>query len=344
MVRCATRCFVFERPICVPSAVTIGKNSLPAGKSEHLEFDDEIAGFFLRIRAGGSRTFGYQFRVGRKNRRLTLGTAVKEAFPDIRTRVLILQAQVRLGIDPAGTTETKRREADQTFGRLVDQYIADRQNKWEAAPMTSARDEWIEKRAQLSIEQEIGRRGYWLVRRGAELVGPCPSCGGTDRFAVNEQKGIWNCRGCDKGGDVIEMVRHLDGCTFEQAITYLTGEPPPKPNDAAGNGASRSAGSWVCLDANGNPFLKVDRYNKAGGDKGYQQFQWDGTKWINGKPAGPKIPYRLPELLDSDRSEPVYICEDEKCADALAGLALAGLGLAATTASEGAAVALLNRG
>jgi hypothetical protein len=32
--------------------------------------------------------------------------------------------------------------------------------------------------------------------------------------------------------------------------------------------------------------------------------------------GGAKIPYRLPELLDSDRSEPVYICEGEKCADA----------------------------
>jgi hypothetical protein len=53
--------------------------------------------------------------------------------------------------------------------------------------------------------------------------------------------------------------------------------------------------------------------------------------WLKGKPQGPKLPYRLPELLDSDRMEPLYVCESEKCADAVAGL-----GLFATSASEGA--------
>jgi hypothetical protein len=87
------------------TAKTIDTIKLPAGKSELVAFDDEVAGFFVRVRAGGSRTFGYQYRIGTKNRRLTLGVAVKEAFPNIRQRVLDLHAQVRLGQDPAAAKE-----------------------------------------------------------------------------------------------------------------------------------------------------------------------------------------------------------------------------------------------
>ena len=34
-----------------------------------------------------------------------------------------------------------------------------------------------------------------LQRRGRELAGPCPLCGGEDRFHVN-QDGVFGCRGC----------------------------------------------------------------------------------------------------------------------------------------------------
>jgi phage/plasmid primase-like uncharacterized protein len=64
-------------------------------------------------------------------------------------------------------------------------------------------------------------------RRGRELIGPCPVCGGTDRFGVNVLKSVWNCRGCNQGGDVIELVRHLDNCGFLTAIETLTGEVRP---------------------------------------------------------------------------------------------------------------------
>ena len=56
-----------------------------------------------------------------------------------------------------------------------------------------------------------------------ERVGSCPVCGGTDQFSVNTIKQIWNCRGCAKGGDVIALIQHIDGCTFAEAVEYLTG-------------------------------------------------------------------------------------------------------------------------
>ena len=73
------------------------------------------------------------------------------------------------------------------------------------------------------IESEISRRGMQLRRAGRELIGSCPVCGGTDRFGVNLTKQIWNCRGCGKGGDVIDLVQHIDGVGFSAAIETLTG-------------------------------------------------------------------------------------------------------------------------
>ena len=139
---------------------------------------------------------------------------------------------------------------------------------------------------------------------------------------------MFNCRNCGGKGDVIDLVRFVDGIDFIAAVEKLAGK---QPSNANGHGTNTKTASSIYNDAEDKPYLKVDRYEKAGGGKSYPQFHWDGAQWISGKPKGPKIPYRLPELLDSDRTEPGWITEGEKCADAVAKL-----GLTATTASEGA--------
>ncbi len=65
-------------------------------------------------------------------------------------------------------------------------------------------------------------RGFRLRGR-IERVGPCPLCGGADRFAVNTRKQVFNCRGCGQGGDVIALVQFLDGCDFVEAVAILAG-------------------------------------------------------------------------------------------------------------------------
>src|SRR5215469_16138702 len=91
-------------------------------------------------------------------------------------------------------------------------------------------DAWCAKARSAPIEREIERRGIKLSGNGVERVGPCPKCGGHDRFAINVKKQKWNCRGCGVGGDVIKLVEHLDGVGFTAACETLTGEPPPKAN------------------------------------------------------------------------------------------------------------------
>jgi hypothetical protein len=87
-------------------------------------------------------------------------------------------------------------------------------------------DHLIAQARAVRVEDEIVRRGITLRGRGADRCGPCPRCGGTDRFSINLRKQVFNCRSFN-GGDVIAMVQHLDGVSFAAAIETLTGERRP---------------------------------------------------------------------------------------------------------------------
>ena len=100
------------------------------GKTERIVFDDDIKGFGLRLREGGSRTWIYQYRIGSKQRRMVLGSAKSVPLSVARENAGRLEAKVKLGGDPAMDKETARRSADETFGVLVEQYLAARQSKW----------------------------------------------------------------------------------------------------------------------------------------------------------------------------------------------------------------------
>ncbi len=93
----------------------------------------------------------------------------------------------------------------------------------------TARDEWIERARAVSLTEAAKIVGAKLKGRG-EAVGPCPRCGGRDRFSINNAKGVWNCRGSEGGADPIGLVMHCEGVAFLPACEMLTGEPPPGSN------------------------------------------------------------------------------------------------------------------
>lgn len=66
---------------------------------------------------------------------------------------------------------------------------------------------------------------------GGEWQGPCPGCGGKDRFHVwpNQREGgsYW-CRGCDKAGDNIQFLIDFEGMTFRQACDELRIDIPER--------------------------------------------------------------------------------------------------------------------
>jgi DNA primase len=74
----------------------------------------------------------------------------------------------------------------------------------------------------VSVADIIDAHGIDLRRVGYhESAGSCPICGGTDRFAINNRKNVWNCRGCGIGGDAIALERFLTGHDFRAAVAAL---------------------------------------------------------------------------------------------------------------------------
>jgi|GEM_PF-1644715 len=98
------------------------------------------------------------------------------------------------------------------------------------------RDDWIDQARAEKIETVLRERGILrtLKGRNGRRTGPCPNCGGTDRFAVDLRKGLFNCRRCGaRGGDAISLVMALDGCDFLQAVEALAGPPPGGKQETA---------------------------------------------------------------------------------------------------------------
>jgi integrase len=113
--------------LTVKSAASI---RLPAGKTDHVEFDDAIAGFGLRVRESGARTWIYRYRIGSKQRSITLGSATSVPLALARANAGALEAKARLGQDPALEKEAARAEAGNTVGALIDQYLDARASGW----------------------------------------------------------------------------------------------------------------------------------------------------------------------------------------------------------------------
>lgn len=95
----------------------------PNGQSEALIFDDDVPGLGLRIRASGNRTWIYQYKIGRQNRRVTLGDVGIISLAKARKTAADLHARVRLGGNPADEKAESVRRAADTMAAALAAYI-----------------------------------------------------------------------------------------------------------------------------------------------------------------------------------------------------------------------------
>jgi len=69
--------------------------------------------------------------------------------------------------------------------------------------------------------------------KGGEYAGPCPICGGSDRFRVwpadKGGEGSWWCRGCGKGGDLVQWHVDFEGMAYKDAFR-AAGRAPLTPD------------------------------------------------------------------------------------------------------------------
>jgi integrase len=108
----------------------IAELKLPAGSTDAVFWDDDIAGFGIRLREGGSRTWIYRYRIGSKQRAMKLGSAKSIPLAVARKMASEQEAEVRLGGDPALKKETANLAADNTLGVLANQYLEARKSRW----------------------------------------------------------------------------------------------------------------------------------------------------------------------------------------------------------------------
>ena len=201
--------------------------------------------------------------------------------------------------------------------------------------MSEPFNEWVGRARSVPIEREIDRRGIKL-RGKIERVGPCPKCGGDDRFSINTKKNVWNCRGCGIGGDVIDLVKFLDGVDFIDACKRLFGEPrEANPNCSNGHTEPRKivAEEYLYEDETGAVEFAVERveYQHADGtpiftkdgkrQKTFRQRRPDPKRpnsWIWNVEGVRALPYRLPELIEAmAQGYKILIVEGERKTDLL---------------------------
>lgn len=161
---------------------------------------------------------------------------------------------------------------------------------------------------------------------GGEYHGPCPSCGGADRFCAwprhPDGPRAW-CRQCHpEVMDPVAFLEWRDGLSFPEACARLGVGPAPP------TALPRHVATYSYLDEAGVLLYQVLRYDP----KTFRQRRPDGAGgWIWKLGDVRRVLYGLPTLRAAPDSAVVWLVEGEKDADALIAR-----GVVATTNPGGA--------
>jgi len=189
-------------------------------------------------------------------------------------------------------------------------------------------------------KRHLGRWRDVLANLGVDSArlngkaGPCPGCGGKDRFTFDDKhgRGTWYCHqgkytAEDAYGDAFELLVHAGRARDKNEARKLVSGLDKIPSTIKPTVTSKT--EFHYQNADGSLVLIVQRIEQSDGTKKFFQ------KTANG--VSPKqdetfkyVPYNLPALT-SNTEATIYIVEGEKCADTLINL-----GLVATCNAGGA--------
>jgi DNA primase catalytic core len=83
-------------------------------------------------------------------------------------------------------------------------------------------------KGNVDLASVVRESGVELERVGEQFMGRCPfHDDATASLSVKDQ--LWNCFGCEAGGDVISFLQLREGLTFPQAVERLHGRPAARP-------------------------------------------------------------------------------------------------------------------
>jgi integrase len=221
----------------------VGTVVVPSGKSEVIQFDDAIPGFGYRVRVSGAATWIFQYKLGSKQRRLTLGSAKAIGAKNAREIASKLHARVRLGEDPAGDKIESRAKAAETFGSILQPFLSVKKTELKARSFQEVERHLLQRARRLhgmqlsaidrrtvanlltnlaansgpaaanSIRASLSAFFSWAMREGLAEANPVI---GSNKAAVNasrdrvltddELRAIWNAVGDDAYGDIVKLL------------------------------------------------------------------------------------------------------------------------------------------
>lgn len=190
------------------------------------------------------------------------------------------------------------------------------------------------------IVDAIERRCGPLKKIQGELRTRCPFHDDKDpslRVDPKKRDGLWNCKPCNKGGDVIQFVMLHDKVSFPEAVRILAREHGIDENTAVAandDAPLHVVARYEYTDAAGNVAGVKERLEHVPRRAREKRFIWRHVDGTAGKPTPwPATLYRLHEVEAAmSNGMPILLVEGEKCADAVNAL---GLEAFATTCEDG---------
>ena len=146
-------------------------------------------------------------------------------------------------------------------------------------------------KSRVDVRELVPNHGALHRESSKELSGPCPKCGGTDRFHC--QSSWFFCRQCHpERGDAIEFMKWLHGCGFKEACEMLGARTTPellqRPSKADNlkQDAKWQSQRWQD-EARRETEAAIFRLSTPDGEKGQRVsgFSWLSTRDIRGMEA-----------------------------------------------------------
>ena len=83
-------------------------------------------------------------------------------------------------------------------------------------------------KANVDLVELISQSGVELKRVGKNHVGRCPFHEDHEAsLSVNPEKNLWNCFGCNAGGDALQFLQLKEKVQFPEALKRLRGQVSP---------------------------------------------------------------------------------------------------------------------
>jgi integrase len=108
------------------TAKTTAAAKLPPGKTDHIEWDDDLPGFGLRLRLGSDRlrkTWVAQYRAHGRSRRVLIGSAEALGTEQAKTAAKKVLAKVALGEDPQAEKIARRQQDGHTLKAVARMFL-----------------------------------------------------------------------------------------------------------------------------------------------------------------------------------------------------------------------------